>query len=266
MSLLGPNEPPAYTLITNHVDPGPQPMVLSCEHASNTIPAALRNLGLELDALNRHIAIDLGAQALTRRLAEILGVPALFAGYSRLVVDLNRYPTHAGFVPPVSDGQHVPGNQRLSTANIDERRVALFSPYHDALAEQLRRSDSIAVNAVATSTPTPLISVHSFTPALSSQASVQRPWDVGILWVDDDRLSRAMISQLRNYKDLCVGVNQPYNGKEPLGFTPHYHGELTGRPYLMIEVRQDLIGDDMGVARWADILSRCIERSLVEQS
>ena len=40
------------------------------------------------------------------------------------------------------------------------------------------------------------------------------------------------------------------------------HGEGTGTPYLGLEVRQDLIGDGAGVAKWAAVLRPVITACL----
>jgi len=85
--LLGCGEPPSYELLA-HADP--RPLVLVCDHASNRIPGALANLGLPATHLERHIAWDIGAGAVTRILSERLRANAVLGGYSRLVVDLNR--------------------------------------------------------------------------------------------------------------------------------------------------------------------------------
>ena len=55
-----------------------------------------------------------------------------------------------------------------------------------------------------------------------------------------------------------TGDNQPYSGKV-LNATMNLHAEANGIPYLGIEVRQDLIGDDAGVAQWAARLAPAIE-------
>ena len=59
-----------------------------------------------------------------------------------------------------------------------------------------------------------------------------------------------------------VGENQPYSGKL-LNETMNRHAEADGRPYLGIELRQDLVGDAAGQAEWADRLARlCNEVAL----
>jgi predicted N-formylglutamate amidohydrolase len=50
-----------------------------------------------------------------------------------------------------------------------------------------------------------------------------------------------------------VGDQEPYSGKL-LNATMNRHGEANGIAYLGLEMRQDLIGDPQGVARWCAVL------------
>ena len=134
--LLGPNDPPAFTLLN---EGGSAQLLLTCDHASRAIPASLANLGLDEAALARHIAWDIGAAEVTRLLAEGLGAPAILAGYSRLAMDLNRRPQGEGSIAPVSDGTAVPGNQGLSPEDAAARQAAIFDPYHSAIGRRIDR-------------------------------------------------------------------------------------------------------------------------------
>ena len=65
-------------------------VVILCDHASNRLPPAYGDLGLPPGAFARHIAYDIGAAWLTRRLAELLEAPAALSTFSRLLIDPNR--------------------------------------------------------------------------------------------------------------------------------------------------------------------------------
>ena len=69
---------------------GPSPFFIVCDHAGRLIPRALGTLGLSEDELARHIAWDIGAAGVARRLAAALGAHAVLQRYSRLVIDCNR--------------------------------------------------------------------------------------------------------------------------------------------------------------------------------
>ena len=51
-----------------------------------------------------------------------------------------------------------------------------------------------------------------------------------------------------------MGENEPYSGAE-LNATMNRHAEAHGRPYMFLEIRQDLIGDDSGVDSWVERLA-----------
>ena len=89
------------------------PWIFFCDHATNYIPPELTNLGLPASELERHIAWDIGAAAVTAILAEVFSVPAVFSSVSRLVIDCNRH-LHAGdLIPEVSDGTPIPGKWHI---------------------------------------------------------------------------------------------------------------------------------------------------------
>ena len=97
-----------------------------------------------------------------------------------------------------------------------------------------------------------ILSVHSFTPKLASNPDQQRPWEIGILYGEDDRAARIAIPLLEA-AGLIVGDQQPYSGKL-LNATMNRHAEANGIPYLGIEMRQDLVADPAGQRRFADLL------------
>ncbi|WP_443025215.1 N-formylglutamate amidohydrolase [Sphingomonas sp. QA11] len=215
----------------------PGGIMLICDHASNAVPDGV-DLGIPAALLHKHIAIDIGAAPLTGVLAARLEAPAILATVSRLVIDLHRQPDHASLIPVVSDGHAIPGNVAVDRAD----RVARFhAPYHRALARLIQ----------ATS-PTLLASIHSFTPELESGGASARPWHAGILYNRDRRAADLAVAMLRA-SGIETGDNEPYSGRV-LNATLNRHGEANGIPSLAIEIRNDLISDEAGVARWADIL------------
>ena len=220
--------------------PGGSDILLLCDHASNRVPEGIE-LGIRPEQLDLHIALDIGAGPLTRALAARLDAPAILATVSRLVIDLHREPDHPDLIPSASDGHLIPGN---ALPDREARLLAWHRPYHDALARLIDETE-----------PRLLAAIHSFTPRLET-AAADRPWEVGILYNQDDRAARIALDLLAA-EGLVVGDNQPYSGKF-LNATLNRHGEGRGLPYLAIEVRNDLIADAAGVARWSEILTRVI--------
>jgi predicted N-formylglutamate amidohydrolase len=223
------------------------PLLLVCDHASNRIPAALAGLGLPAEQLTRHIAWDIGAAWVCRRLSARLSATAVLSGVSRLVIDCNRAPGDPTSIPDDSDGVLVPGNLRLDrTAKV--RRAAYLHDYHYAIANQLHRLERGGKVAA-------VVSIHSFTPVMDG---VARPWHVGVLWNRDPRLAVPLLEGLRARDGLTVGDNQPYSGRYGGNYTTDTHGAAHGRPHVAVEIRQDLLADPAGCHHWADVLAEIL--------
>src|ERR1700744_1675951 len=90
------------------------PFLFICDHAGRDIPAALGRLGLPESALDLHIAWDIGAGDVTRRLGRALTAPSTLPASSGPVFDCNRAPPSLGPIPAVSDGVAIPANQDLA--------------------------------------------------------------------------------------------------------------------------------------------------------
>ncbi len=251
--LLGCGEPPSYELLA-HADP--RPLVLVCDHASNRIPGALANLGLPATHLERHIAWDIGAGAVTRILSERLRANAVLGGYSRLVVDLNRDLEDPTAYPAISDGVLVPGNLDLGVEARAWRARALFKPYHEAIAR-------VATALAATDVCPAFVAIHSFTPTLHG---LRRPWHIGVLWDKDPRIAVPLLAALRRSGDLVIGDNEPYSGKHPADFTIDHHAEPRGFAHVGLEIRQDLIADVEGQQRFAVLIGDALEPILASST
>lgn len=220
-----------------------QRIFLIADHASRQVPPDM-DLGIDPDLLDTHIAIDLGVAELAAAINRKMGIPAILGGVSRLVVDLNREEDAPHVIPTASDGRAIPGNA-ISHQERLKRIDRFWKPYHREV-ERLIKANR----------PHLLVSLHSFTPRLESEASQTRPWEVGILYNQDDRAARIAIPVLEAL-GVKVGDQLPYSGKL-LNATMNRHGETNGIAYLGIEMRQDLIADPIGVSRWLDILAPVI--------
>ena len=218
-------------------------MLLIADHASNLVPPDI-DLGIAPELMDRHIAVDIGVKPLAERLCATLGCPAILGGISRLAIDYNRELDTHGLIPEASDGEIIAGNVALDAGAREGRIARWWRPYHETISQKIERDR-----------PNMLISLHSFTPQLSS-TSVERPWQVGVLYNEDDRAARIAIPLLEA-KDVVTGDNLPYSGKI-LNATMNTHGENNGIAYLGLEVRQDLISDAKGVVHWAEILAPII--------
>jgi predicted N-formylglutamate amidohydrolase len=222
--------------------PTPGGIVCTADHASNHVPADI-TLGIPTRLLHEHIAVDIGTEAIAERLARDHAIPAHIAAVSRLVCDLNREETAPGLMPEASDGHPIPGNVG---ADREARLNRFHLPYHTALADWLAASE-----------PALILSLHSFTPRLET-SDAARPWQVGVLYNTDDRAARIAIPLLAA-EGLHVGDNLPYSGRD-LNYTMNRHAEGAGRPYLGVELRQDLTATPADQARWAAMLADIAQR------
>jgi predicted N-formylglutamate amidohydrolase len=222
--------------------PTPGGIVCTADHASNHVPGDI-TLGIPARLLHEHIAVDIGTEAMAELLAQDHAIPAHIAAVSRLVCDLNREETAPGLVPEASDGHPIPGN---IGADREVRLNRFHRPYHTALADWLARAQ-----------PALILSLHSFTPRLET-SDTARPWQVGVLYNTDDRAARIAIPLLQA-EGLNVGDNLPYSGRD-LNYTMNRHAEARGRPYLGVELRQDLTQTAEDHARWAALLANIAQR------
>ncbi len=250
--LIGPDDPLPVSIIN---ESGTARLLLTGDHVSNAFPRVMNNLGLEDWVLERHVACDIGTRNLLNHLSQRLDAPAVLAGYSRLLVDLNRSLEDPSVMPEVSDFIPIPGNQNLNREQKALRVHSFYTPYREAIDDmlyRLRTRDQVPA----------LIAIHSFTPVMSGQ---RRPWHIGILWDKDPRIPVPLIKRLRSHpENLIIGDNQPYSGKHPADYTIDHHGEAAGLPHVSVEFRQDLIDTDAGAERWASILAEALSDILAD--
>ena len=225
-----------------------------CDHAGRAFPRTLGTLGLGQRELDQHIAWDIGIAGLGRRLARSLDAPFFMTAYSRLVIDCNRHLDDPTSMPQESDRISVPGNRGLTMTDRRLRQDEIFRPYHHALSAE------IAGRVGAGRIPV-VISLHSFTPIMNG---FQRPWHVGVLWNRDARRPVPLMKRLAEEPGCVVGDNEPYSGRTGHGYSIRAHAEASGLAHALLEIRQDLIADEEGQARWAGILHRVLKDVLAD--
>jgi predicted N-formylglutamate amidohydrolase len=228
-----------------------------CDHAANAIPLSYGTLGLEREALERHIAYDIGAADVSRALAALIGAPAVLSTFSRLLIDPNRGLDDPTLVMRYSDGAIVPGNAYIDAAEIARRSARFWAPYREKI-------NATVEAMMATGEPPALISIHSFTNVWRGFA---RPWKIGILWDRDDRIAKPLIEALLAERDLSagdVGDNEPYDGGLP-GDTIDAIATSRGLANALIEIRQDLVGEPKGALAWAERIARLLKPILADR-
>ena len=220
-------------------------LVLVADHAGRDLPDEYGALGLPASEFERHIAYDIGVEAVTRALAALLGAPAVMARFSRLLIDANRGEDDPTLIRQLYDGTVIAANYPMSEEERQRRLDRYWRPYHDALGAM------VASVAAASGAPPFLFSIHSFTPAMQGR---QRPWHAGLLWDMDDRAARPLIDMLSADPALMVGDNEPYDGALR-GDTMFRHAIVNGYAHALLEIRQDLIATPEGAQGWAERLA-----------
>jgi predicted N-formylglutamate amidohydrolase len=218
-------------------------VLLLCDHAANQLPQAYGTLGLAPGDLETHIALDIGAADMTRRLAARLEAPAVLSRFSRLLIDANRGDDDPTLVMQLSDGRIIPGNAHADRAEIDKRRQLYWQPYRDAIAK--------LIAAMSAQGPPPaIISIHTFTPVWRN---VPRQWQIAALWDSDPRLAQPLVAALAA-DGFIVGDNEPYDGALR-GDTLYDQVTQRGLAGVLIETRQDLVDTKSKAQSFADRLA-----------
>jgi predicted N-formylglutamate amidohydrolase len=243
MHFLGDDEPPAFTVVNAE---GVSPFFFTADHAGRRVPKALGDLGVAPAEMNRHIAWDIGIAAVTRGVAAALDATAVLQTYSRLVVDCNRPQGVPSAFPEMSEATPIPGNIGLSKADRLARRRAIFEPYHAEIARLL----------AARSARRPIyVAMHSFTPVY---LQIVRGMHVAVLYNRNPRASHLLADLLRREPGLVVGENEPYRVTDETDYGVPVHAEGGGLDYIELEIRQDLIADEIGQAEWIARLARLL--------
>ena len=238
-----------YTPYFIHGETRPGRWLITCDHATNTVPPGVGGgeLGLSREDMERHIAYDVGAYGVAQHLGILLGSPVIAANFSRLVIDPNRGEDDPTILMKLYDGSVIGENRQADAAERERRLNMCYRPYHEQLARMAALPHAV------------IVSVHSFTRQLRGRDP--RPWQIGILHTEDDRLSDPLIDRLKQESDLCVGDNEPYSGHLP-GDAIDRHATAFGRPNVLIELRNDLIADHAGQKDWAERLAPILTDAL----
>lgn len=198
-------------------------LVLSCEHAGNTVPARYRSLfASHTEALESHRGWDPGALPLARALARAWKIPLLHTDITRLLVEPNRSPHHPSLFSEFS---------RVLSPD-DQRRVIerYYTPHRSAVREAVAREVARGRRVVH-------VGVHTFTPILNGDV---RRTDVGLLYDPKRSAERAFCTQWSNAlraadPELRIRRNYPYHGASD-GLTTWLRREFSARAYLGIEL------------------------------
>jgi predicted N-formylglutamate amidohydrolase len=224
---------------------GSAAFLIVVDHACARIPQALGSLGLPRYELDRHIALDIGALEVGRRLAALLDATLIAQAYSRLVIDCNRDPRVASSIPQVSELTEIPGNCALSAAAAAARHDDIFEPYHAHLRALIEERQAAGRRTI-------LVALHTMTDVFRG---VRRHTQTAVLSGADRRFAQLVLDGLRQDAALTVGDNEPYALSDLTDFTILRHAVKRGLPYVELEIRQDLVRSAQGQAQWSERLA-----------
>jgi predicted N-formylglutamate amidohydrolase len=254
--LLAPDEPGA--VLEERRDARSE-FVIIVDHAGARIPRRLGDLGLSGPELARHIAWDIGALEVARRVAAALDGTLVAQNYSRLVIDCNRDPACAASITTLSEHTQIPGNVGIGAQERAARRREIFDPYHEhirALLDARERAGRATI----------LVAQHSMTNLFKG---VARPMHAAVLYNRDRRLAAHMLDSLRRESGLVIGDNEPYAVNDETDYSVRWHGEARALAHVELEIRQDLILDAAGQNEWGERIARalrCARQALRESA
>lgn len=222
------------------------PVLLICEHAGKVVPPPWRNLGLAAEFLDTHFAWDAGAGMLTEALAAKLKAIAVLATYSRLFLDLNRFPGDWDCCRSDMAGIPIPANLELGDRERAQRERIARAPFDQAVALWLCSRPAV-------------VSIHSFTPLVAGK---KREPEIGVLWREECRMGPPVLKALREQGGFVIGNNEPYDWRTSDGYTLRRHGLERGLPCLYLEIRNDLLTTPQSIGRVADALVPALAAAL----
>ncbi len=225
-------------------------IVLSCEHAGNTVPQSYRHLfAAQPDVLSTHRGYDPGALAVALQLASSLAAPIHFTETTRLLVDTNRS----------ADNDQV----------FSEFSITLTSAARQEILEQFywphRLSIETSLAAMIDAGHDVLhIALHSFVDELNGH---RREFEIGVLFDPDRGEETKFAVQLLaaieiSGKNLRGVSNQPYLGTDD-GLTTAMRKAFDCGRYLGIEIemRQGLLASAAGRRAATDSLIQAIRHA-----
>jgi predicted N-formylglutamate amidohydrolase len=84
-----------------------------------------------------------------------------------------------------------------------------------------------------------------------------------MLYNRDPRLARKLIALLGHEPEILVGDNEPYSMSDATDYTVPVHGERRNLLHVEIEIRQDLIADEAGQRKWAQMFARLLPQAVL---
>lgn len=234
--------------------PGEGPYLLTCEHASNRVPAPLRTTPSDREWLQTHWGWDIGIRTVSREIIRQTGSSGIFARFSRLVCDPNRAPDNATLIRCAVEGHVLTFNDNLTIEEVDRRLEKYHAPYHAALDRAVTARRGQPGDMM-------LLSMHSFTPVFGNE---KRSMDVGVLFHPYEGIARRFAKEIEA-EGLKVALNEPYSARNGLMYAATRHGTSHNVVHLELEVNQRCIGNAADARKMGTMLTRALRRLKVRR-
>jgi predicted N-formylglutamate amidohydrolase len=204
----------------------PKIVILSCEHAVDTIPDKYQQVfeGQE-SLLNSHRAIDFGAKEIAIHLSQTLDCTLFMAKASRILIDCNRSLGNKGLFSEISS--------QFSATEKEKIINEYYLPFRNQVKEQIQLHITAGFQVIH-------LSIHSFTPIFHE---VVRNAEFGLLYdpkrPSEKAFAHALQKQLRSQtKEWHTRLNYPYKGTAD-GFTSALRREFPDEAYVGIEIESN---------------------------
>lgn len=198
-------------------------LIVTCEHACNTIPASYQHLFTQNPILlSTHRAYDIGSLTIAEHLHHHFQCDYHRTYVSRLLIDCNRSLGNPSCFSDYTNSFSLVEKQKLV--------AEYYRPYRQAVEEAVK-------NHIEKSQQVLHISVHSFTPELNG---VTRNAAIGILY-DPNRHAEKEVARiwrgllLMQTPSYIIRMNYPYKGTSD-SFTRSFRRIYAESDYIGIEL------------------------------
>lgn len=201
-------------------------LVISCEHAVNTVPEQYMPLFAPFTALlASHRGIDFGALAIAEHIAQQIPCDFIQATSTRLLIDCNRSMNHPQFFSEVT--RELPPYEKQKIMNL------YYWPFRQQVISSIQKH-------IEQGSQVWHLSIHSFTPVIND---IIRNADIGLLY-NPQRSAEKMLARQWKIKinklspEYKIRMNYPYSGVSD-GFTSAMRKQYTNEEYVGIEVESN---------------------------
>lgn len=197
-------------------------LLLTCEHASCSIPDRYQQYFTDKEVLRSHEGWDIGAYDYFCALSHAFQCPSIHADHSRLLIELNRSPGHPKLFSRFI--KNVP----------EETKEQIIQDYYIPYRSKVTNT----INSLLTQKkPKPVLhlSCHSFTPVFEGK---ERKTDIAFLYDPQRFFEQAFCNQVKGLlaeSGFRVRMNYPYKGTSD-GLTTFLRRQFKPDEYLGIEI------------------------------